>query len=65
MNQQDVDNVVKTLNNRLIPAFCEHLEQCSRCRENPFDLCDVGAGLLKLAATGIPQMVVTESSRQT
>lgn len=27
-------------------TFHDHLEQCSRCANEPFNLCEVGAGLL-------------------
>lgn len=30
-----------------IDAFHAHLDSCSRCRKHPFDLCPVGAPLLK------------------
>jgi hypothetical protein len=60
MNQQECDKVVKQINDRLIPAFHEHLDQCAQCRNHPFDLCDTGATLLRLAATRIPRMIVTE-----
>ena len=32
--------------------FHEHLDECGRCRNNPFDLCPTGAFLLGKAATG-------------
>ena len=31
--------------------FHEHLDGCSRCRNNPFDLCPTGAHWLEKAAT--------------
>lgn len=31
--------------------FHKHLDTCRRCREQPFNLCEVGDGLLR--ATGI------------
>ena len=34
--------------------FHAHLDACAQCREHPFDLCKEGAGLLKLAAEGLP-----------
>lgn len=32
-------------------AFHAHLDDCKRCRENPFDLCPMGGLLLTLAAS--------------
>lgn len=29
--------------------FHQHLDECARCRERPFDLCGVGAVLLEIA----------------
>lgn len=31
-------------------AFHMHLDICARCRNRPFDLCSIGALLLRLAA---------------
>jgi len=35
-----------------IDKFHSHLDACGQCRNHPFDLCAVGATLLKEAATG-------------
>lgn len=32
-------------------AFHAHLDECQQCRDNLFDLCVVGAELLRVAAT--------------
>lgn len=32
--------------------FHKHLDVCKRCRDNPFDLCQTGAALLKATALG-------------
>jgi len=32
--------------------FHLHLDGCQQCRDNPMDLCDSGAQLLHVAATG-------------
>lgn len=53
MDKQSYEKGIKQLNDRLIPAFHEHLDECAQCRNHPFDLCGVGATLLRLAATGI------------
>jgi hypothetical protein len=37
-------------NDSPIDAFHEHLTQCDRCQNSPFDLCDVGYKLLVHAA---------------
>lgn len=34
-----------------VELFHAHLDACTQCREHPFDLCSVGAPLLKAAAT--------------
>ncbi len=37
----------------MIDAFHNHLDVCARCREQPFNLCSVGAPLLKKAGDAI------------
>jgi hypothetical protein len=32
-------------------VFHQHLDQCQQCREQPFNLCPIGARLLTEAAT--------------
>lgn len=34
-------------------AFHAHLDKCERCRKEPFNLCAVGAALLRSAAAEI------------
>jgi Mn-dependent DtxR family transcriptional regulator len=48
-------------------AFYDHLDACERCRERPFDPCQIGARLLKDAAAGltIPEAHEADSSRGT
>jgi hypothetical protein len=33
--------------------FDEHLEKCSRCRDEPFNLCVIGAHLLRTTAMAL------------
>jgi predicted anti-sigma-YlaC factor YlaD len=34
------------MNKKVIEAFHNHLDNCSQCRNNPFDLCPTGAKLI-------------------
>jgi hypothetical protein len=47
-------------------AFHAHLDKCERCRSQPFNLCDHGVALLRLAVQSIGdslQPVTTETER--
>ncbi len=35
----------------MLQHFNEHLDRCQQCRENPFDLCDIGILLLLACAS--------------
>jgi hypothetical protein len=37
--------------------FHAHLDQCARCRQQPFNLCDIGASLLRRAVEAIPNVL--------
>lgn len=45
-------DVVKETDLQRIAQFHKHLDECSQCRNHPFNLCLAGAKLLKYAATG-------------
>lgn len=44
-----MDNTDETM--KKINQFHEHLDVCKQCENHPFDLCPIGANLLKSAAT--------------
>lgn len=47
------------MNNPIADAFHRHLDECARCHNNPFDLCDRGAILLNAAAI-VDQRIVAK-----
>ena len=40
--------------------FHAHLDECARCREQPFNLCTRGAALLRICATTPPETPANE-----
>lgn len=41
--------------NRVFTArFHSHLDECEQCREHPFDLCKIGAILLRVSVQTVP-----------
>ena len=48
------------MDNPIANAFHKHLDECSRCRNNPFDLCDDGSILLNAAAIVEQRLIVRQ-----
>lgn len=51
MNKRIADELFPEPLPRVETGFEKHLEVCSRCRNQPFNLCPVGAEELRKAAT--------------
>ncbi len=47
-----------------IKKFHSHLDVCTQCENHPFDLCPIGAKLLKDAATHSPQIFLIQHPNQ-
>jgi hypothetical protein len=43
--------------NKEIDRFHKHLDVCARCRNEPFNLCAMGASLLRMAGEGVMKKV--------